>query len=58
MERTEREEKDVSKYIILFSIYFCSLISVFLFIIQGVIESCTDILTTSYWRHVELEKNI
>jgi hypothetical protein len=26
--------------------------------IQGVIESCTDILTTSYWIHVELEKNI
>jgi hypothetical protein len=27
-------------------------------IIQGVIESCTDILTTSYWLHVELGKNI
>jgi hypothetical protein len=26
--------------------------------IQGVIESCTDILTTSYWVHVELGKNI
>jgi hypothetical protein len=26
--------------------------------IQGVIESCTDILTTSYWLHVELGKNI
>jgi hypothetical protein len=26
--------------------------------IQGVIESCTDILTTSYWFHVELGKNI
>jgi hypothetical protein len=25
---------------------------------QGVIESCTDILTTSYWLHVELGKNI
>jgi hypothetical protein len=25
--------------------------------IQGVIESCTDILT-SYWLHVELGKNI
>jgi hypothetical protein len=24
--------------------------------IQGVIESCTDILTTSYWLHVELGK--
>jgi hypothetical protein len=23
--------------------------------IQGVIESCTDILTMSYWLHVELE---
>jgi hypothetical protein len=23
-------------------------------IIQGVIESCTDILTTSHWLHVEL----
>jgi hypothetical protein len=26
--------------------------------IHGVIESCTDILTTSYWLHVELEKKI
>jgi hypothetical protein len=26
--------------------------------IQCVIQSCTDILTTSYWLHVELEKNI
>jgi hypothetical protein len=26
--------------------------------IQGVIESYTDILTTSYWLHVELRKNI
>jgi hypothetical protein len=26
--------------------------------IQGDIESCTDILTTSYWLHVELRKNI
>jgi hypothetical protein len=26
--------------------------------IQDVIESCTDILTTSYWLHVELGKNI
>jgi hypothetical protein len=26
--------------------------------IQGVIESCIDILTTSYWLHVELGKNI
>jgi hypothetical protein len=26
--------------------------------IQGVIESCTDILTTGYWLHVELGKNI
>jgi hypothetical protein len=26
--------------------------------IQGVIESCTDILTTSYWLRVELGKNI
>jgi hypothetical protein len=26
--------------------------------IQGVIESWTDILTTSYWLHVELGKNI
>jgi hypothetical protein len=26
--------------------------------IQGVIESCTDILTMSYWLHVELGKNI
>jgi hypothetical protein len=26
--------------------------------IQGVVESCTDILTTSYWLHVELGKNI
>jgi hypothetical protein len=26
--------------------------------IQGVIESCTDILSTSYWLHVELGKNI
>jgi hypothetical protein len=26
--------------------------------IQGVIESCTDILTTSYWLHVKLGKNI
>jgi hypothetical protein len=26
--------------------------------IQGVIESCTDILTTRYWLHVELGKNI
>jgi hypothetical protein len=24
--------------------------------VQGVIDSCTDILTTSYWLHVELEK--
>jgi hypothetical protein len=28
------------------------------FKIQGVIESCADILTTSYWLHVELGKNI
>jgi hypothetical protein len=27
-------------------------------LIQNVIESCTDILTTSYWLHVELGKNI
>jgi hypothetical protein len=26
--------------------------------IQGATESCTDILTTSYWLHVELGKNI
>jgi hypothetical protein len=26
--------------------------------IQGVFESCADILTTSYWLHVELVKNI
>jgi hypothetical protein len=26
--------------------------------IQGVFESCAEILTTSYWRHVELGKNI
>jgi hypothetical protein len=26
--------------------------------IQSVIESCTDILTTSYWLHVKLGKNI
>jgi hypothetical protein len=28
------------------------------FKIQGVIESCADIPTTSYWLHVELGKNI
>jgi hypothetical protein len=28
------------------------------FKIQGVIESCADILTTSYWLHVGLGKNI
>jgi hypothetical protein len=27
-------------------------------LIQGVIESCTDFLTTSYWLHVELGNNI
>jgi hypothetical protein len=32
--------------------------SLLLSFIQGVIESCTDILTTSYWLHVELGKNI
>jgi hypothetical protein len=32
--------------------------SPFLKKIQGDIESCTDILTTSYWLHVELRKNI
>jgi CMP-2-keto-3-deoxyoctulosonic acid synthetase len=26
--------------------------------IQGVFESCAEILTTSYWLHVELGKNI
>jgi hypothetical protein len=26
--------------------------------VQGVIQICTDILTTSYWHHVELGKNI
>jgi hypothetical protein len=26
--------------------------------IQGVIESCTDILTTNYWLHVELGKKL
>jgi hypothetical protein len=26
--------------------------------VQSVIESCTDILTTNYWLHVELGKNI
>jgi hypothetical protein len=26
--------------------------------LQGIIESCADILTTSYWLHVELGKNI
>jgi hypothetical protein len=26
--------------------------------IQGVFESCAEILTTSYWFHVELGKNI
>jgi hypothetical protein len=26
--------------------------------IQGVIKSCTDILTTSYWLHVELAKSL
>jgi hypothetical protein len=30
----------------------------FYYYVQGVIESCTDILTTSYWLHVELGKNI
>jgi hypothetical protein len=33
-----------------------SLVEIFSAIIQGVIESCTDILTTSYWHHVELGK--
>jgi hypothetical protein len=28
------------------------------FNIQGVFESCAEILTTSYWLHVELGKNI
>jgi hypothetical protein len=28
------------------------------YIIQGVFESCAEILTTSYWLHVELGKNI
>jgi hypothetical protein len=28
------------------------------FHIQGDFESCADILTTSYWLHVELGKNI
>jgi hypothetical protein len=32
--------------------------SLLLSFIQGVIESCTDILTTSYSIHVELGKNI
>jgi hypothetical protein len=27
-------------------------------IIQGDIESCADILITSYWLHVELGKNV
>jgi hypothetical protein len=26
--------------------------------IQGVFESCAEILTTRYWLHVEFEKNI
>jgi hypothetical protein len=26
--------------------------------IQGVFESCAEILTTSYWLHVEVGKNI
>jgi hypothetical protein len=26
--------------------------------VQGFIESCTDILTTNYWLHVELGKKI
>jgi hypothetical protein len=29
-----------------------------IYYIQGAIESCTDILTTSYWLHVELGKKI
>jgi hypothetical protein len=27
-------------------------------ILQGDFESCADILITSYWLHVELEKNV
>jgi hypothetical protein len=26
--------------------------------LQGDFESCADILITSYWLHVELEKNV
>jgi type III secretory pathway component EscT len=41
--------------------FACLLLIIFLIhikYIQGVIESCTDILTTSYWLDVELGKNI
>jgi hypothetical protein len=37
-----------SKYLLIFVLYIC--------VIQGVFEMPAEILTTSYWLHVELEK--
>jgi hypothetical protein len=34
------------------------IITLSLICIQGVFESCAEILTTSYWLHVEFGKNI
>jgi hypothetical protein len=56
MERQFVAVPEASRYTILNNFSFGNVhLTVY---IQGVIESCTDILTTSYWLHVELGKNI
>jgi hypothetical protein len=50
-----RRVKKINYIVFLIGFYY---VSTLYCDIQGVIESCTDILTTSYWLRVELEKNI
>jgi hypothetical protein len=40
------------------NVFLSLIVHICILAVQGVIESCTDILTTSYWLHVELGKNI
>jgi hypothetical protein len=53
----DMQKKELSKSVQPFSSDALTNQQHFIFIIQGVFESCAEILITSYWLHVELGKN-
>jgi hypothetical protein len=54
----QQENKSINHLSFYPNVFLSLIVHICILAVQGVIEICTDILTTSYWLHVELGKNI